>query len=311
MNRYRTFILFLILFIISGNQSYSQTSQAKTTGLAFLKLGVGGRASGLGEAYTAVADDATATYWNPAGLTLVKTAQIVFSHNEWIQDISNDFFAYSFPAFKGAIGLSFYSINVGGIERRVKPGESLGTVGAHDIAFGLSYGHTFSPAIRAGVTLKYLYEKIYLDSATGFAFDLGFIFKPFESPLKFALVVQNIGSMNELREKSIDLPEILRLGASYKLDIEALEGAIILAVDVIKVVGTELNGDPSIKENFGAEIQMKGLVAFRVGYQTGHDARKIGAGFGLIYKRYHIDYGYSPFDSNLGDGHRFSFGLDL
>ncbi|MFQ5823715.1 MAG: PorV/PorQ family protein [bacterium] len=302
----KTSVLSFYFILISVNLCFGQGRQGSPTGLAFLKLGVGGRASGLGEAYSAVADEATATYWNPAGLAFISRPQLAFTHTEWIQDISNDFLAFVFPIFRGAIGLSFYSNNVGGIQRRVNPSaEPLGTVEAHDIAFGVSYGHSFNSAIKGGITVKYLYEKIFIESAAGFAFDFGVNYKPFENNLRIALAVQNLGSMGKLLGESIDLPKTLRVGVAYLVEVESIGGGILLAVDGVKVFETEFRG------NFGAEIQLKEQLALRFGYQTGFDEKGLGGGFGINISRYHLEYGLTPFNSNLGDTHRFSFGLDL
>lgn len=308
MKSNNTLKLIILIVLILVNQSLGQVGQGGATGLAFLKLGVGGRASGLGEAYSAVADEATATFWNPAGLTFVNNTQFSFTHNEWIQDISNDFLAFVFPAFKGTIGLSFYSNNVGGIQRRVKPSaEPLGTIEAHDIAFGVSYGHFFNSSFKSGITVKYLYEKIFIESASGFAFDLGFNFQPFDNKLRGALVLQNLGSMGKLLNESIELPKTLRVGLAYLIELESLGGTLLLAADEVKI----LKDKTDLRGNFGAEIQLKEKLALRFGYQTGFDEKGLSGGFGINFNRYHFDYGFTPFNSSLGEGHRFSFGLDL
>ncbi len=66
-------------------------AQAGETGLSFLKLGVGGRALGMGEAYTAVASDPTAMYYNPAALSQTDNSQILLMHKEWIEGVKTDY----------------------------------------------------------------------------------------------------------------------------------------------------------------------------------------------------------------------------
>lgn len=295
----------LVVGLLAGTSGFAQSGDAGNSGLAFLKLGVGGRAAGMSEAYVAVADEATATYWNPAGLAFLKRSQLAFTHTEWLQDISNDFLAFTFPAFRGALGLSVYSNNVGGIERRVRPSDTpLGTVEAHDLAVGLSYGRAFGDKLTGGLTVKYLYEKIFVESANGFALDLGFTFTPFDNGLRLALVAQNFGSMGSLLDESIDLPNTLRVGLAYHIPMQSMGGGILLAADAVKVFETELRG------NFGVEFQVKNILAFRTGYQTGLEDKGIAGGFGVNFNRYHLNYGFTPF-TNLGDTHRFSIGLDL
>lgn len=55
---------FLLLFAL-GSQAYADISSAA---LLYLRIAPGARAAGMGEAFVAIADDATATHWNPAGL---------------------------------------------------------------------------------------------------------------------------------------------------------------------------------------------------------------------------------------------------
>ncbi|MFQ5708367.1 MAG: PorV/PorQ family protein [bacterium] len=275
-------------------------------GLAFLKIGVGGRATGMSEAYVAVADEATATYWNPAGLAFVNRTQVAFTHSEWIADITNEYLAFVFPAFKGTLGFSFNSNNVGGIQRRVGPSaEPIGTIDANDIAFGLSYGRRFNDVISGGVTVKYLYEKIFVESAAGYAVDVGVTAQPFDNSLRFAFVAQNLGSMGTLLNESVDLPETIRAGVAYSLRLDAVGGDLLLAADAVKVFDTDLKG------NFGAELLLRDRLAFRVGYQAGFDEKGVGGGFGVKLDRYRFNYGFTPFSSNLGDVHKFSIGLDL
>ena len=70
--------------VLGGQRAGISTAQ-------FLKIGVGGRASALGDAFVAIANDASALYWNPAGLSQFQSNEIFFSHNEWVVDINHDF----------------------------------------------------------------------------------------------------------------------------------------------------------------------------------------------------------------------------
>ncbi len=296
----------MLFILFSANFSLAQTGNAGATGLAFLKLGVGARAGGLGGAFSAVSDDATATFWNPAGLTYSHRAQVAFTHTEWVQDITNEFLAFIFPAFRGTIGLSVYANNVGGIERRINPSdEPIGTVEANDIALGFSYATSINSSLKAGLTVKYLYEKIFIESAAGYAFDFGLIFQPFSNSLRLAVVAQNLGSMNKLRAVSINLPKTVRLGVSYLLALDEISGTVLLTADGVKVIEADFRG------GFGVELQFKDRLAVRVGYQTGLSQQAFGGGLGLKINRYHLDYGFTPFDSNFGDTHRFSFAIVL
>ncbi len=73
------------LFPVLGEQ------RAGISTAQFLKIGVGGRATAMGDAFVAIANDVSALYWNPAGLTQFSENQIMFAHNEWVVDINHDF----------------------------------------------------------------------------------------------------------------------------------------------------------------------------------------------------------------------------
>src|SRR5476651_666810 len=68
-----------------------------TTGANFLKLGIGPRAIAMGNAQVGVADDVYATYWNPAGLSTLKTQEATFVHTDYVQSISEQYIAYAIP----------------------------------------------------------------------------------------------------------------------------------------------------------------------------------------------------------------------
>ena len=70
----------------------------------FLKLGVGARALGMGGAFAGLADDASAAYWNPAGLAYLKTNQFMPTHSE---------------EFGGILGYDFYEIGRASCRERV------------------------------------------------------------------------------------------------------------------------------------------------------------------------------------------------
>jgi len=303
----RVCTVFVILVCLGfADWSRAQSADAGATGLAFLKLGVGGRASAMGEAYVAVSEDASSIFWNPAGLSYIQRPEVAFTHTAWLQDISNDFLAFAFPGFGGGVGLSVYTGAVDGIERRTIPSsEPLGTVEARDLAISLGYARELNNKFRAGFSAKYLYEKIYIEEASGYAFDIGVSYQPFQSSLRFAGVIQNIGSMGDLRNESIKLPTTFRIGGGYSIDLREFDGGVLLSADAVKVVENDLS------VNFGTEIHVLRRLAFRFGYQTGASEANMGGGFGLRFDRVELDYGYRPFDSDLGDTHRFSFRFEI
>jgi hypothetical protein len=76
--------------------------QAKvgTAGAQFLKLGVGARANGMGDAFVAVSNDATAMYYNPAGLTQLYDREIIFTHVDYPAEIAYEFVGLAYPLYR-------------------------------------------------------------------------------------------------------------------------------------------------------------------------------------------------------------------
>jgi len=196
------------------------------------------------------------------------------------------------------------SNTIGGIERRVKASaEPLDVLNVHDIMFGLSYARKLGENLSLGTTVKYLYQKIYIEDASGLAVDLGVQYATPMQGLKTGIVFQNFGFMSKLQEESTKLPQTIRVGLAYQLPLQILNGDFLLATDWMKIL------DSTSHLNFGLEYNFVKYFALRFGYQTGFDDKGIHGGFGVSFNRYRLDYAYVPFLSDLGNSHRVSFGI--
>jgi len=292
--------LFFILCTIS-------ISFAQTSGLSFLKIGVSGRATGMAEAFTAVTDDATATYWNPAGLMLAKDNHLSLTHNEWLDDVRSEYAAFVLPKDTYSLGFSLNSTNISGIEIRGNQPtiEPISTFDSHDLAFGVSYARPLNPQLNVGITLKYIYEKIYIDESSGAAGDFGLTYNFNSIPIQAGMVLQNIGFMADLKNEAPSLPKIFRLGLAFKPEKFLTNGSWLVASDLV------YDFDSNYHFNFGLEYRFQKFLALRAGYQSGYDIKDIHFGFGLISNRFLLDYGYVPLKQDFGQGHRITFGVIL
>lgn len=147
----------------------------------FLALGAGARALALGSAYVAIADDATAGYWNPAGLATLDSRRLHLTHSERFSGLVNhDYIALARPGF----ALSLVHVGVGDIQftELQDPGRPLGpdnrplvstTATSSDYALYLSAGHRFYKRLSAGASLKVIYRTVSSFSAYGIGLDLG------------------------------------------------------------------------------------------------------------------------------------------
>ncbi|MBN1559769.1 PorV/PorQ family protein [candidate division KSB1 bacterium] len=274
---------------------------AGETGLAVLKVGVGARATAMGEAFTATANDATGLYWNPASSAWIHRRQVHFSHNSWIQGINHNVAALTLPSKIGSFGIGLLLNNIDGFERRmIASEEPTGTFSAHDFSFSLNYARQLRPSLSVGLNLKFINEKIYIEDASGYMIDLGARYLTPVNGLFIAGALQNLGFTTKMLHEKIRLPQTLRLGAAYEVPFSWLKDRVLLAADYVGIF------NESSHVNVGIEVTPVDALALRTGYQTGFEDQGISSGFGLHVNWLDIDYAYLPFGRDLGDSHRFS-----
>ncbi len=206
-------------------------SKVGTTAGEFLQIGVGARATALGGAFVAAADDASALYWNPAGLSHLTQGEIIATHSEWLADVNFDYLGVSLPLGAiGTVGVSVTMLNVPEMlvrteDRQEGTGE---TFDAADLAVGLSIGRAVTDRFSVGLTAKFIQQRIWHSSATGFAVDLGTQFRTdFFGGLTIGATLYNFGT--DMRMDGRDLrtfvdPDPRQLGnndrvpVNYELD---------------------------------------------------------------------------------------------
>jgi hypothetical protein len=295
------------MIVLFSMQVYGSdiSDKAGTSGLAFLKVGVGARASGMGEAFTSISGDIFSLYWNPAGIARHKGVEFAFMHNEWVQDISLEYAAVCFDYKRNVFGMSLTLSQVSDLESREGPTEyPLSYFDQHDLAFSLSWGRKLNEKFDLGLSTKFLYEKIDFYSATGFGFDLGGVY--FIKPcLQIGGAIQNFGPKMRFEQEKFNLPTRYKLGVAYTGNENYLKGEYILSMDVVK----PRDGDPKV--HLGGEYIYKQKFILRTGYQIGYDDKSFSLGLGLKIKKYQIDYAFVPFSSDLGNAHRISLNLSL
>lgn len=290
-----------------------QVSPAKAgtgaSGMAFLKLGVSSQGVAMGDAMSASASGAAATYYNPAGILTRTPAAPTFlvMHKEWIQDTRSQFIGTAFGLGEDdALGVAVNTTTVSDIEIRTRPGEAQGTFTARDLAISVSYAHQMAEHIRAGVSVRYLYEQILVDEASGVAGDIGVQVDTPVDGLVAGAAIANIGSMNAMRSDNIVLPLLARFGVAYPVALPTLDARALLAVD-----GLHLFREGRTLAAFGGELLFADLVSLRAGYQSGSEGRGLSLGGGVHYGIVSVDYAYSKLATALGNGHTIALGLAL
>ena len=302
----RAFLTVIILSLaFSTVQATDIHSRAGSKGLSFLKIGLGARAGALGDAYVAVANDATAPLWNPAGLTYLDGKDLIFIHNQWFQDVRSEFVGTAMTSGDNGFGFSFLINTVGDIQVRTKEDIFIGTFNAYDIALTGAYARRIRDQMSLGVTLKVLYEKMYIYSSSGFAVDVGARLSPGIDDVSIGASIQNIGKMSAMRDEEIPLPLTVKAGLAYTMAADPLRGNLLLTADMSKASDYWTTFHTGLEYSFGRRLALRG------GYLFGQDERGLSAGIGLGFNMYRLDYAYTPFDYDLGDTHRLTFGISL
>jgi hypothetical protein len=283
----------------------AQASWAAETA-SFLDIGVGARGLGMGGAYTALADDANAIYWNPAGLAQLDKREFTASHAELFESTRHDFLAYAHPTSRGTFAAGLTYLSQGRIDGRDSLGRQTAGYGASDAAVSAGYARKLDFA-EVGAAFKYLRSHIGSAEAQSFAVDFG-VRRELDGigPGKLALgaALRNLGPGLKYDRERNDLPLRLSLGAGYKL-----AGGHAVAAELVngpRGAGTDAS--------LGGEYQAVKNLYMRAGYTTrtaitggsGFDAaRGLTLGLGFRNEKWSLDYAVLP-SGELGRSHRFS-----
>ncbi len=198
----------LILIILFSGILFSQ-SKVGTTAANFLTIPVGPRAAGMGGAFTAVANDVTTAYWNPGGLSRIGQIEFAASFAQWIAGTKLNWFGLNYQIDEDdAFALSINQLDYGQSEVTT-PDQPEGTGenwSASDLAFSLSYARNLTDRFSIGGTVKYINQKIWNESASAFALDLGLLYYTELPGLNIGMNISNFGTEMKLAGKDLLQP---------------------------------------------------------------------------------------------------------
>ncbi|MBU1318457.1 MAG: PorV/PorQ family protein [candidate division Zixibacteria bacterium] len=299
-NSRKTLALSLALFILMV-VGCSEVAVAKdyNHAMPFLRMGVGARALGMGGAYVAVADDATAGYWNPAGLSHVGK----FSFSSMIAanmgvDRKYNYLSIAGGGFRfGTIGFSWLNAGTSDIASYTSNGVREADFNANDHAFLFSWGNNMATDLALGVTAKVVYQKIDDYTKTGVGFDVG--------------VLYNISSTAQLGITAADLGT--KVGDYVPMTFRV--GAVVFPTTgfTIPIEIEKVQHRSEIKLRAGAEYATQFGTNYWGAVRGGVNDGDFTIGAGLkIAGRYSIDYAYITEASDaFGENHRISLTVDI
>ncbi|MEX0968187.1 MAG: PorV/PorQ family protein [Bacteroidia bacterium] len=304
-------------------------SRTGTTGMQFLKIAPDARSAGMAGSFTAVADDVSALYWNPAGLIHAdsRTYALQFGHTQYFADINLNYAAATFTRNNvHYFGVSLISLSTPEMKvtTEFQPEGTGETFEAANLALALTFAQRLTDNFSFGLTGKYAYEGIAGISAHSGLFDFGFRYDLNLRNTRFAATVSNFGfnvdPEGEITLQTLNGPEVvddfdkMAVPAIFRLGV---------ATEAIQqeqwriVISGQLNHPTDNNETFGigSEFDFRQRLFARAGYEFGVDEAGIPAfGFGLKLQRrfgnIKVDYGFNN-KVIIGTIHRITLGLGL
>lgn len=326
--------LMIALILYLGDQLQAQNPNLGTSGAQFLKIPISARAAGMGGAYVGICQDATSVFWNPAGIAQVKNHSAHFSHTRWFDtfDVSAASYIYNAGAF-GAFAASVLVLAMDEMEvtSEFSPGGTGLFYDAQDLALGISYGRNLTDRFRVGLTARYIQQRIWNETASGIAFDVGTQYQLAFNNLTLAMSMTNFGpdmrfDGPDLKVTYDDNPNFPNRLVPTRLETEAyplpLNFEFGIAMDLfdsqfaraIVAIDAVHPNDNRERIHFGTEVSFYDRLFFRGGYKLNHDDEQYNLGCGITAFVSGIllgfDYAYSVYDI-LPDVHRVSFGVNF
>ncbi|HVM32845.1 MAG TPA: PorV/PorQ family protein [bacterium] len=321
---FRALAFFFGGLTVLGSPALGFAQGAGSTSTNFLKIGMGARASAMGGSFTAVSDDATAVFWNPAGLVLADGAQFSLTHAEWIDGVDSEFFAFSQDMdMDGAFGGSLSYLGTGNFASSLETSSGAfagygSLVSASDFAGSVAYaqrlgrwiGGDFFQKSLFGVRATVVGQNVVQFGSAGFSVDLGYLYELEHRKFYVGATLLNLGT----NVQDFGQPLSYELGASYKLT-KILDKKDYL----LFAAGTTGYIDTGLKINVGAEYKIrmgKDSLALRAGYSTvnsdlgGLSGATLGVGLThqFIGVQAGLDYAFVPYGV-LGDTHRITLNI--
>ena len=336
----KIFILLLLFGFAAGGhgQFASNVSKVGIVAAPFLEIGVGARAIGMGSAFVGSANDASALYWNAAGIARLERPEAILVHTEWIADMSFDFAGFVLPLGSfGSIGGSFTSLGmedmmVQTIDRPEGTGEYFS---AGDIAMALTYAFNLTSNFSIGFTGKYIQQHIWKESAWGIALDVGTLFTTGFRGLRIGASLSNFGTDMKMSGKDLlvyhDIDEN-RLGNNERIFAELhteswplpLHFQIGLAMEMFQndfhrlTLATDAvhPSDNTESVHLGMEYAFRELFFIRGGYKNlllkdSEEGLTLGGGIWMRFLgniQFRLDYAYADF-GRLLNAQRLTLGI--
>jgi len=302
--------LLVVLFLPIQAMATDPFAKVGTYSLQFLKIGPSARAVGMAGAFTALANDASATYWNPAGMVDITRTAVSLEQTFWPADIQLSYASvvFAMPFLPGTWGVTARALSLDPQKERTVflPTGTGKEFDAGDMSFGLSYAQFFTDKFSAGGTVHFVHSGLAEKSVNTYVVDFGLIYRIGYMGMRLGMMIQSLGGKINYDSRDAKIPTTFKVGlsmAAYQRGAHSLLG-----------VGEFSHpSDNTETVNLGAEYGFNQFFYLRGGYNLGYDSKGAAAGLGLKIdttqtSNLNFDYGWEDLGF-LGDAHRFSLGF--
>lgn len=335
MRKSRIAIAVALAFFAASSLQAGEFSKVGTSGAQFLKIGVGARYTGMGEASVANVSDAYALYWNPAALGGLAQSHLEFTTIAYVSGVSLNYVAYAKPLSFGSIGAAVTALTSGDMEiTTVDEPDGTGKMfSTSSYAITLGYARQWTEFFSFGLSAKYVTERISQERASGIAFDFGTLLRPGYRNMRIGMNISNLGpelkysgpelnfnynpsGNNEsvdnangvLSVDSYNLPLVFRIGAAYDIQYSP-STRLTISVEARDPSDNEQQG------SLGAELAFQEMFFLRGGWQLNNEEQSVSVGAGLALKVWNatdlsMNYAFADY-GRLNSVHRFSLGLSF
>lgn len=281
----------LIILTLTLSSLLVAQDKVGTNAANFLNIPIGGKSIGMGGAFTAIADDPSALYWNPGAMSRNGKSDVYTAYTDYFLDVTHTWFGGQYMlSSSDAVGISINNVNYGDWEKVTTVEDPDGTGEywqASDLCLGISYSRSMTDKFSIGGTVKYITENIYNESASTVAMDLGLLFITDFNGLQIGASIRNFGGSMRLQGRDlltqVDLDESSEgnnenivsylktdewpipltyvIGVAYPL-VDRGETKMMLAADFVRPT----NDAQTV--NVGMDISIADIVSMRAGYQS-------------------------------------------
>ncbi len=266
----------------SPEKNLIRDARLSTTSFGFLKLTNNARSAGMGDAFSAVGNDLSAVFYNPAGITQIETErELQVSYTKWIVDSSLGTFALAMKTGFATFAVSAVYFQTEEFEERTSfnPGGTGRMVRASDVALGFTLAKQLTDKLSFGFQVRFIQEDLDLMSYSTVDVNFGTVFYTGYKSTRLSMSLRNLGADKEVIAQKARVPTIFNLAAAMEV-YGNLGDPVSVTVSAEQVFYT----DYVARHYFGAEAWINNTIALRAGWKMRHDSEDWNIGAGLKQK---------------------------